>query len=352
MMVVVFPIAVVIYAFSGCDLRRRSAKHACRDGSAEQCFAVGQFYESRTDGLIATMLSNATTAKDYYDRACKLGNTPGCARFGHMIVVGSYDAMRGDDFTREDGLNALEKACDGGQTDACGELADHADAAQAAPVFAKRCDAGDKDSCNKLVHAYLRIDPKRAGELLAKLCDAGDNDHCRELGSAYLAGGTYVDADPARAVTLLTRACDHDVWDGCRELGEAYLDGKLPRDPARADELLGKAAEHGDADACFERGKALVASDPAKAVQTFTTECDRGDDRGCDALGDLSRVGTAGIARDRARASSYYDRACRHESDFDCHKRDCMRGDSDACYRVHEEQRDRRFRLGPPFDMK
>ncbi len=135
-------------------------------------------------------------------------------------------------------------------------------------------------------------------------------------------------------------------------LGEAYLDGRLSRDPARADELLARAADHDDADACFERGAALLADNPTKAVEVFNFECDHGDDRGCDALGDIYRVGTSAIPRDGAKSQQIYDRSCRHGNDFDCFKRDCVRGDADHCYRVKEQQRDFKFRLGGPFDFR
>lgn len=349
-MIIVFPIALVVYAVSGCDVRRRSDKHACRHGAAERCVAVGKFYESRTDGLVATLLSNAATAKDYYHRACELGNRDGCARFGHMVVVGSYDTIRDDGYLSADGMSALGKACDDRDLDACRELADAAEPAQAAPILAKLCDGGDKASCDKLVPAYLETDPKRAIELLTKLCDGGDNDHCRELGSAFLTGSKFVEADPPRAIALLTKACDRSAWGCCTQLGEAYLDGTLPADPARAAQLFAGACDHGDLDACFWQGKALIASDPMKAVQTFTAECDH-DDRGCDALGDLYRVGPDGIARDRGRARAFYGRACRAGSEFDCHKLGCYDADSDDCYKVHRDQRERVYRLGGAFDM-
>src|ERR1700759_5652572 len=89
----VFPIALVIYLGSSCDVRQRGDKHACRDGSAASCLSVGHFYEDRTDGLVAPTRSTATTGKQSYARACKPGSAAGCARFGRMVVVGSYNAM-------------------------------------------------------------------------------------------------------------------------------------------------------------------------------------------------------------------------------------------------------------------
>lgn len=348
---VVFSFALLVYAVSGFDIRQRSAKHACRSGSAEQCLAVGRFYESRTDGLMAFLLSNPVTAETYYDLGCKLGNRASCARLGHMVVVGSYDAARDASFTRSDGLSALRSACDGGERDACLELAAALEPAQAAPILAKLCDGGDKASCDKLAVAYRATDPKRAVELLAKRCEAGEDDPCREGAALLLGRGGEVAADPARAIALLNQACVRSGFAACRELGDAYLDGSLPVDAARGAALLGKACDHDDADACFDLGKSLVASDPAKAVQTFNTECDHGDARGCDALGDLFRVGTTSLARDRDRAFALYRRACPGD-DFDCYKARCMSGESDACYKVRLRQRDRRYRLGGAFDMR
>ena len=235
---VLFPIALIIYAFSGCDVRRRADEARLPRWVGRPVPRGWKFYEARTDGLFATLLSNATTAKDYYDRACKLGNATGCARLGHMVVVGAYDVISDDAFTRAYGIRTLKKGCDGGDMGACSELADAVDSATAVPVLEKVCAGGDKDGCNKLEKAYLDTDPKRAVELLDKLCNGGDDEHCRELGRAFLAGSEYVEADPARGVALLTKACDHGAWEGCTELASAYLDGTLPADPARASALF------------------------------------------------------------------------------------------------------------------
>ena len=82
---------------------------------------------------------------------------------------------------------------------------------------------------------------------------------------------------------------------------------------ARAGDLLGKACDHGDEDGCFSLGKSLLASDAPKAVQIFTAEC-KHDERGCDALGDLYRVGVAGIAPDAKLAHEAYTQRARPAS--------------------------------------
>src|SRR4051812_36860208 len=69
---VAFPVALLIFAFSGCDVRLRSEKKACRGGELARCLEVGKFYEDRADGILGFLMSNADTAVAYYHRACKL----------------------------------------------------------------------------------------------------------------------------------------------------------------------------------------------------------------------------------------------------------------------------------------
>src|SRR3569623_150519 len=351
----VFPIALIFAMFSICDLRRRGDKHACQNGSAEACLAVGRLYEARTDGLLAFLLSYPKTAKDYYQRGCKVGNVTSCARFGHMKIPNSYDSLHDDDGTRADGMAALSTACNGGITDSCHELAEALDPAQAAPVFEKLCKGGDKASCDKLVAAVAATDPKAALEIAAKQCDEGNDAECRDAGETLFAGTSVIPADPARGVALLTKACDRGAAAACRELGDAYRDGKLPSAPARAAALYAKGCDRVDADACFDEAKGLIDIDPAKSLEQFTARCNKGDLRACDAIGDMWRVGTDATPRDRKHALSVYDLACRGGNAFDCNTRDCMRNPdnaSDACGNVYLWQHRFVYTLGGRFDMR
>ena len=348
---IMFPVGLIIMAFSGCDLRQRSAKHACRDGSAAQCLAVGKFYESRTDGMIGFLLSNAVTAESYYNLGCKHGSSKSCARFGHMIVVGSYDSAFDSGFSNAQGMRALKTACDGGEADACRELASAVEPAEAAPILEKLCNGGDNVSCDELVDAYRDSDPKRADELLAKRCDAGDNDSCRELATGLLGGSDVAEADSVRASALLTKACDRGAEEACLDLGEGYLDGTFGSDTERARDIFAKSCNGGDSNACFEYNKMLVDSEPAKALAWFTAKCKHAA-RDCDAVGDLYRVGANGIAPDREEARSFYQRACEAGLMYSCHKRGCFDADDDACGKAYEDQQRVRYRLGGRFDIR
>jgi len=294
---VVFPVVLVIaLVFGNCDVRRRGDKHACRDGAAERCVAVGDFYIERRVGLFNEIFDNEGTARDAYQRACELGNRAGCAGYGRW----GY----GDDATA-----ALDKACDNG--------------------------SGDQASCDLFVERA----PRRASALRAKQCDQGNNDRCIELGTELLEGSG---SDSARGAALLAKACDRASWQACFDLGESIVDS----DPARGIEILTKACDHGHKDACFELGKVLLATDKDRAMKIFTAGCER-DDRACDALGDIYRVDG-----DRARADSFYKQACSSGGEFYCKKQRCLHHQGDSCWYLQREQKQRRFRLGGDYDMR
>jgi TPR repeat protein len=268
-----------------------------------------------------------------------------------MIVKGSYDSAFDSDFSNAQGMRALKTACDGGEADACRELAGAVEPAEAAPILEKLCNGGDNVSCDELVDAYRDSDPKRADDLLEKRCDAWDNDSCRELATGLLGGSDVAEADSARASALLTKACDRGAEDACVDLGDGYLDGSFGSDPDRARDIFVKGCNGGDSNACFEYNKMLVDSEPAKALKWFTADC-KYVARGCDAVGDLYRVGANGIAPDPDRARSFYRRACQAGLRYSCDKRDCFDAYDDACDKAYEDQQRVRYRLGGRFDIR
>lgn len=66
--IIAFPIALFLFAFSSCDIRKRSEKRACRAGDAKQCLEVGKYYEDKQEGIIGFLLSHSDTAiANYYE---------------------------------------------------------------------------------------------------------------------------------------------------------------------------------------------------------------------------------------------------------------------------------------------
>lgn len=185
---VAFPIALVIYAFSGCELRHRSAKAACRAGSVEPCLAVAKIYDDASDGLLGFLLSNVETARVHYDKACTLGSVAACDRLGALILHGA-DAARDSRFGAADAARAFDKACAGHLLDACHALGMlyvdgrgvDTDEAHAAQLFAQGCAGNDGNACYQLGvftadgRGGLTADPARALALFAQSCHAEEH---------------------------------------------------------------------------------------------------------------------------------------------------------------------------------
>jgi TPR repeat protein len=133
--VVLFLLGLVVFAFSGCDVRQRSAKKACRGGSSAQCLVVGKYYEARMDGLFGFLMSNYATAVEYYGKACKIDSAEGydgCERLGYLILHPA-DSARDHGYTTDGAYQALRRACANKVTKACDELADATSGSGASP---------------------------------------------------------------------------------------------------------------------------------------------------------------------------------------------------------------------------
>src|SRR5882724_4451179 len=106
---VAFPIALIIFAFSSCDVRKRSEKRACRGGDVDRCLEVGKYYEAKADGIIGFLMSNADTAIAYYYRACALRSPVGCERMTYVMAHSDQAKNLSTELT--DMADALIDAC-------------------------------------------------------------------------------------------------------------------------------------------------------------------------------------------------------------------------------------------------
>jgi TPR repeat protein len=204
LLMIVFPIALVVYGFSGCDMRHRSQKSACTEGDAQQCIAVAKLYQDDAIGLVPFLLSNFETAKEYYDRACTLGDMAGCEGLSQIIMNGHGEAARDSRFGLKEASVASDKACDGGYADACyeaglfyiGDLDMPADVPRANALFARACAGKNADGCYSMGVSYalgrggLARDLDRAASFFADACDAGDGKGC-EQATSYRTTGKF-----------------------------------------------------------------------------------------------------------------------------------------------------------------
>jgi TPR repeat protein len=200
---VTFGVVLVIFAFSSCEVRKRSEKRACRNGDVEECLYVGRYYEAKADGIIGFAMSNADTAIANYYRACRLKSAVGCERMMYLMshsdqaknlsteltdiadalieacaarVDGGclqlWDYMDGRDWVGNRSAIAFERMCNAGTGEACYRLGrmhgqnlggQHNVLEEVVPIYEKGCANGSKDACNS-AQEYRDVRVQRATE--------------------------------------------------------------------------------------------------------------------------------------------------------------------------------------------
>ena len=188
---IAFPFVLIIALFSGCDVRKRSEKAACRGGDGAQCLAVGKYYEGKASGIIGFAMSHGATAAGYYNLGCNHGSLAACERLGNIMFNG-YDSARDYHLSQADGLRAYAKACIGKLAEAC----DGIDEAYKAPYeaeevadvtsryFLDACKAKEARGCFEFAkfvrksHGEQNADPDLAKQYFGKACELGDMEGC------------------------------------------------------------------------------------------------------------------------------------------------------------------------------
>lgn len=150
---VLFVSGLVVFAFSGFEVRQRAAKHACEQGKVDACVQVARYYEERSQGLVAFLLSNSDTAIRYHTRACAGLAGPSCERM--VFLLKNAEQARDLSTPLTELVDAAIKACIAQVPGACdhlGELFDQGDwvAVRAARAFQRGCDEGTPEACFRL----------------------------------------------------------------------------------------------------------------------------------------------------------------------------------------------------------
>lgn len=234
---------------------------------------------------------NLESALPIFSRLCEQNNYIACLSAG--IVQGKLlDGLDSNkQFSRSERkrkkveyYNAMmafyTKACNGGNYDACNNLAfyEHNTKAErekerkdeenkklennrAMELYAKSCKAGNKEACQNLGTIYSgNLDDKnsqnanltQAQNYYGRSCDMGDNVACFNLGVLrynYAKGS----ADYAQAIQYFNQACGGDYPAACLNLGIIYERGvtqNLNEDIAHAMQYYTKACYLQNADAC------------------------------------------------------------------------------------------------------
>ena len=212
--VVVFLLGLVVFAFSSCEIRKRSEKKACKAGDVDKCLEVGKYYEDKSagGGLITFLFSHGDTSIAYYYRACKLKSARGCERMSYMLEHGP-DQAKNLSTELTDVADALITDCAERVEGTCDQL----------------WEFGDKHvSGNGNDWVFVR-----AGQAFDKLCAAGNVDACYWLGRIHgqNRGGYHNVAD--EVIPLYDKACQAKIKDSC-EGAAAYRKAQQDRAAGKA----------------------------------------------------------------------------------------------------------------------
>jgi len=185
-----FPFALLVFAFSSCDIRKRSEKRACRNGDVKACLALGAYYEDKAPGLIGFLMSYNQDAMTYLDYGCKAKSVEACEQMYNVFAHGADQAKNGR-VPLNDTADELIWGCSAGHDSLCEDLFDMSDhygdwvERRAATAFEKACDAGNAMACFRLARMHQN---NRAGlknfvddviPLLDKACTANLYDSCK-----------------------------------------------------------------------------------------------------------------------------------------------------------------------------
>jgi len=183
--VALFVFGLIVFAFSGLELRQRGEKRACERGDIDSCVKVARYYEERSPGLIGFLLSNSDTAIRYYTLACAGRSGPSCEKMVSMLEHSEQARDLSTPLTEI--ADAVISACVEqvpGACDQLGELFDQGDwvAVRAAQAFEQGCESGKPEACFRLAvfHAHELGGRDKTLEKILPLYEKGCAGHIEQ----------------------------------------------------------------------------------------------------------------------------------------------------------------------------
>jgi serine/threonine protein kinase len=208
-----------------------AARADCAEGEARPCWLAGRAYEHGG----ADVRPNLRLAREYYGKACKLGEADGCRDAERLRPAAppprKPPPSRAPDAPSTRSLSPVEQAeldCVQGRWDQCF-------------VAGKAHEYGEGTDRN-----YAK-----ALDLLSRGCRGGNGFSCVNLGAMYQLGWGTAE-DHRQAGLLYARGCDRGAALGCANLGRFYEsgDGGVARNLPYAANAYAKACQLGEARAC------------------------------------------------------------------------------------------------------
>lgn len=256
------------------QLRERGTRlleTSCTANSGPACFRFGKaLYQGKG------MPADPKRGRELVDKACTLKAAAACVFLASLDRDGAK------------GRTYLERACDLGDGPGCTALGDR-DKKRALELYGKACTAQDAAGCSRL--GVLQRTARQLDKAVASFeqsCELGIDESCVDAGALRESGKGVVDL--AKAREHYTRACDEKVGAGC--LGLALLvatDRGGARDWGKAVELAESACAM-DAKGACATAKKLAARPPDGTCSTkeqCTPLCNEKIPKACVTLGEL-----------------------------------------------------------------
>jgi uncharacterized protein len=197
--------------------------------------------------------------------------------------------------------------------------------------FESGCSAGDADSCYYLGIALergagIRVDLARAQQIYAIGCQLGNLYACTNEAGLHMQGKGII-KDTARAAAIYAGACERRDDRACYWLGSIHeQELSLLADEGRNKKMR---ADKPSVELRVKQANLPARPSPAKSgpaiAQLFqldpkvlTNGCNNAQPLACYELGVVTQVGNANVAKDDAKAVSYYEKACSLGSGWGC----------------------------------
>lgn len=267
---------------------------SCAMGNAKSCYNVGLLSEElfKADSDKA----RRKAALSGFDRACAGGFQRGC-----VAAAGYYrSALSGvQDLPRA--LDTLRRACDVGEADGCGDLAEM--------LYQGQGTAPDLAAARR----YYRLGCERGGRAL----------NCFNIGLMTLKG---IGGPPDRLAGFdyYHRACRLGSEKACTNLAFEYAQNDWnPEDLSIGKGLFKMACDKGEMIACKNLGYLAERADQGaagkkQAAVYYRQACEGGEGEGCRSLGILASDGVR-VAGHKREATGLYVRGCNMGSARSCY---------------------------------